>query len=195
MLRNCPISASNITIAKRVYGPNIVGVQGESVWRSPCPAVSDCISIPPQNRVLNSVLDISAGLMFINGLAFFFQAFTIIACRTKSQLVSSLKLVNIFHKSNGFAINTYFTNGEFECLKHNAEGVSVNTALVKNEHVGDTERNIRTIQDQVCALCSDYSIPDNHEDGGIRPDMAGCIPSGRGVHDIQPKDNYHGLPA
>ena len=71
MLKNCPVSAPNITVAKRVYGPNIAGVQGKGVRRSLRPTVGDYIDFSPQIRDLNNVLDISAIIVLINGLAFF----------------------------------------------------------------------------------------------------------------------------
>ena len=72
MLEKCPIAAPNIATDKRVYGPNIAGVsRGKEVRCSPRPAVSDYIAVPPQIRKLNRVFDISADVMFINGLPFF----------------------------------------------------------------------------------------------------------------------------
>ena len=90
------------------------------------------------------MLDISADLMFVNMLAFFltssqnvrFLMSESIIRRTKSQLLNSQKMVFSFYKSNGCSINTCFTDGEFDCLKHEVEGISVDTSA-KNEHVND----------------------------------------------------------
>ena len=54
MLKNCPIAAPNISIAKLFYGPDIVGVsRGKGVRRPPCPVISGYVAVPPHIRELN----------------------------------------------------------------------------------------------------------------------------------------------
>ena len=50
-------------------------------------------------------------------------------------------------------INTCFTDGEFNCLKNAVEGIILDTSA-KNDHVGDIQRVVQTVKDQICAIRS-----------------------------------------
>ena len=63
MLKKCPVSTPDIACVKRVYGPNIAGVQGKGVRRSPHPVVGDYVDVLPQIWELNNILDISADII------------------------------------------------------------------------------------------------------------------------------------
>ena len=100
MLKNCPLAAPDIAIAKIFYDSDIAGVsRGKGVCRSPRPAVSNYVAILQQIHELNRVLNISADVMFINGLPFFltrsrnvrFLTADAMPSRSKAQLISSLK--------------------------------------------------------------------------------------------------------
>ena len=52
------------------------------------------------------------------------------------------------YKSNDNAINTFFTDREFDCLKHAVHGINVDTST-QNEHVGDIEGVVRTVNERI----------------------------------------------
>ena len=69
------------------------------------------------------------------------------------QLINSLELVNSLCKSNDYAINTCFTYGEFDCLKHTIERITLDTSA-RNKYVKGTERVVWTVKDRICAIWS-----------------------------------------
>ncbi|KAL7526687.1 hypothetical protein ACHAXR_001602, partial [Thalassiosira sp. AJA248-18] len=100
--------------------------------------------------------------MFVNGVTFLItlsrriRLFTAehVPSRTAKQLGSSLiKVVKGLYARNGYTVNTILMDLEFEKVKEECPGIEFNMAGAR-EHVGESERGNRTIQDRVRALTS-----------------------------------------
>ena len=78
-----------------------------------------------------------------------------------TQQMIRLEMVDSFYKSNDYAINTFFTDGEFDCLKNAIEGITWDTSS-KNEHLGDIERVVWTDKDRVCVIRGGPPFPSCH---------------------------------
>jgi hypothetical protein len=104
---------------------------------------------------INKEITITADVMFIDGLGFMitssrgvkFTASEYIPTRSKSNLANSLKKVFKIYTQRGFTIQNALMDREFECLRDNLRGITLNTTAA-SEHVPEIERQIRVIKER-----------------------------------------------
>ena len=70
MIKNWPITVAYIKDFHTIFGPDVGSLCGKTVWQSPDPVVSDYISSPSEMLNQNSVMDVTADLMFVNKINF-----------------------------------------------------------------------------------------------------------------------------
>ncbi len=46
MIKNCPISTSDVTNARAIFGPDLASVRGKTVRQAPAPVVAEYVSVP-----------------------------------------------------------------------------------------------------------------------------------------------------
>ena len=46
LIPNCPVTSSDITKVKAIFGPDLPSVQGKTVQRTPAPVVADYVAVP-----------------------------------------------------------------------------------------------------------------------------------------------------
>ena len=92
-IKNCPVTASDLKLSEKIYGPNIAGVRGKTVRRNePVYEVDQIlISVPLKYRMVT----LSADKFYVNTIRFF---------------VSILKHI-------GFGSTQPINNGKVETLK------------------------------------------------------------------------------
>jgi hypothetical protein len=56
MIENCPLTSSNISNARAIYGPDIARTRGATVQRAPAPGVADYVAVPRLLVDANKVL-------------------------------------------------------------------------------------------------------------------------------------------
>ena len=71
MLRDCPISTTDIANARAVFGPPRDIVRGRTVRRQPRPAVEQHVSVPPILRERNKVVTLGVDVFQVNRIPFF----------------------------------------------------------------------------------------------------------------------------
>ncbi|KAL7524728.1 hypothetical protein ACHAXR_001865 [Thalassiosira sp. AJA248-18] len=69
-----------------------------------------------------------------------------------------MKVVKGLYGRNGYIVNTILMDLEFEKVQVECPGIDFNLAGAR-EHVGESERGKRTIQDRVRALTSTPPLP------------------------------------
>ena len=70
MIKNWPITVAYIKDFHTIFGPDVGSLCGKIVWQIPDPVVSDYISSPSEMLNQNSVMDVTADLMFVNKINF-----------------------------------------------------------------------------------------------------------------------------
>ena len=70
LIRNCPITPTDIANAKKIFGPNVPSIKGKPVRRKPILMVSDYVDVPPQILDLTRKVEVASDVMFVNGIPF-----------------------------------------------------------------------------------------------------------------------------
>ncbi len=69
-INNCPISSSNVTNARAIFGPDLASVRGKTVRKKPAPVVVDYVAVPHTLIEANKVIILAADVFFMDGTAF-----------------------------------------------------------------------------------------------------------------------------
>ena len=63
---SCPVTVEDVTIADKIYGPDISSLKGKSTRRKPKPVKKDTIVIPKELIAKNHDIDLCIDTMFVN---------------------------------------------------------------------------------------------------------------------------------
>jgi hypothetical protein len=99
--------------------------------------------------------------MFVDGMGFMitssrgvkFTTSEYVPTQSKANLTNSLKKVFEIYTQRGITIQTALMDREFECLRDDLRGVTLNTTAA-SEHVPEIERQIRVIKERARAIWS-----------------------------------------
>ena len=67
MILNCPINSSNVTNNHTMFGKNITGAMGNTVWHKPYRVAMDCVALLKYFIKLHKFVNIISDMMFVNG--------------------------------------------------------------------------------------------------------------------------------
>jgi hypothetical protein len=70
LIANCPITSSDITNARTIFGPDLASIRGKTVRRTPAPVVADFVAVPRGLVDANKVITLAADVFFVNRTAF-----------------------------------------------------------------------------------------------------------------------------
>jgi hypothetical protein len=70
MIKNCPISPTDITNAHKICGPDIAALKGKTVRRTPAGLMTEYAEIPKEIISLNKNTTLAVDIMFVCGLPF-----------------------------------------------------------------------------------------------------------------------------
>jgi hypothetical protein len=70
LLKDCPITKSDILHANKIYGPNLASIRGKTVCHKPERVKMDYVDIPCVIFDVHSHVTLVAGVMFVNGIPF-----------------------------------------------------------------------------------------------------------------------------
>jgi hypothetical protein len=70
MIKNCPVTTTDITNALAIFGPDLVTIRGKTVRRTPAPVVADYVAVPRALVEQNKVVALAADVFFVDGTAF-----------------------------------------------------------------------------------------------------------------------------
>jgi hypothetical protein len=161
MIRNCPVTPTDITTSNKIFGPDVASLKGKTVRNRPAPVLTDYAEIPQTIIDLNKDVTLAADVMFECGLGFMvstsrklkFTTIEHVPRRTKPILVKSLNKVFNIYNSRGVKIVTALMDREFEPLQSQIHGTILNTTAA-SEHVPKIERKIRVIKERARAIVS-----------------------------------------
>jgi hypothetical protein len=155
MIKNCPINPSDVTNAKKIFGPDLATLKGKTVLQTPPLVMMDYVQIPQEIVSLNRNVNLMINIMFVNGLPFMvsiswkinFTTVEYLLGRKQSQLVNSIKKIVNLYRTRGFTIYTALVDREFECLRSDLLELNLNTTA-DSERVPDVERQIRVLKER-----------------------------------------------
>ncbi len=159
MIANCPLSKSDVTNVRAIFGPDLASVQGKTVRHTPALVVAVYVAVPHLLVEANKVVTLAADVFFVEGSAFLLM----VLCRMKfvtaehvptqagTSLSKHLTWVLGVHGKAGFKVRTVLMDGDFKIIKPLMPTVECNTTAAK-EHVSKAEWTIRTLKEQMPGL-------------------------------------------
>ena len=164
-IKNVPVSTEDFDLANKIFGKDAATCKGKWVRPKPMEAKdSDMVDLPKELRISGTELDLAIDVLFINAEAFLHcldrrikcPNLVILGTRAKGRsynkqvLVEGLDICLQKYNRAGITIKTIHADNEFkpalEVLLEEWE-VNVNFSL-PGEHVGDIEREDRTLQER-----------------------------------------------
>jgi hypothetical protein len=70
LIKNCPVTTTDITNAHTIFGPDLASVQGKTVQRMSAPVVADYVAVPCLLVEQNKVVTMAADVFFVDSTAF-----------------------------------------------------------------------------------------------------------------------------
>jgi hypothetical protein len=70
LIDNGPISLSNVSNTRAIFGPDLASVRGETVRKKPAPVVTDYVAVPCTLVEANKVIKLAADIFFVDGTVF-----------------------------------------------------------------------------------------------------------------------------
>jgi hypothetical protein len=70
LITNCPITTTNISNTRAMFGPDLASIRGKTVQRTLAPMVADYVAVPHSLVETNKVITMAADVFFVNGTAF-----------------------------------------------------------------------------------------------------------------------------
>ena len=70
IIPECPITSTDITNARAIFGPDLPSVQGKMVWTTPAPVVADYVAVPQNLVDANKAIMLAADVFFVDGTTF-----------------------------------------------------------------------------------------------------------------------------
>ena len=111
---------------------------------------------------MNTGLDVSVDVMFINKLTFLvsvskqlkFNTIEYIPNRSERELARSISKIIDIYKQRGFSIHTMYMDPDFNFLDRSIVGTYLNKTSTR-DHVPDIERQIQVVKDRMRAVHGD----------------------------------------
>jgi hypothetical protein len=153
MITDCPITEQAIKNAHTIFGPNLAGVRGRTVWRPPNAVRTDYVQIPWQLLDMHRLVTLMVDVM-VNGVPFLVS----VACRlnlvtveyiplcTAKYLAKCIQRMMDLYSRGGFMVGMVLMDNEFKKLRNLVPILAINTTAAK-EHVPEVERKIRLIKE------------------------------------------------
>ncbi len=154
MISNCPVTMNAVTNAHQIFGPDLAGVRGRMVWRTPESVTTNYVQIPRAILEQHQLVTLAVDIMFVNRVPFLVSVarglnlvtaeFT--PSRTAKQLAAGITWMMDLYACRGFQVGTVLMDNEFERLQNLGLILAINTTAAK-EHVPEVERKIRLIKE------------------------------------------------
>ena len=69
-LKNCPVTATDVSNAHVIFGPNLPELKDKTVHKSPHRVEMEYLEIPCNYYTLQKFVTLTADVMFVNGISF-----------------------------------------------------------------------------------------------------------------------------
>jgi hypothetical protein len=167
LIKNCPITTTDITNARKIFGPDLASIRGKTVRWTPAPVVADYVAVPCLLVEQNGIVRMAADVFFVDGTAFLvslsrrikFITMEHVPVRMAISLSKHITRILQVYERAGFRVRTILMDGEFEKVRDLIPRVECNTTVAK-KHVSEAERAIRTIKEWTRGLLA--TLPFQH---------------------------------
>jgi hypothetical protein len=167
LIPNWPITCSNITNAREIFGPDLASIHSKTVCQSPAPVVGDYVAVPWQLVVANKAVTLVADVFFVDDMAFLvvvsrkikFVTVEHLQVRTATSLSKHVECVHLVYSHAGFRVRTILMDGEFGKIKMLMPTVECNTTAAR-KHLSKAKQTICTIKEQMQGLIT--TLPFQH---------------------------------
>jgi hypothetical protein len=201
---NCDVTANDVRLARKIFGPDIASLKGKQVAIHPQPHVSE---ESPHRRLVRKQQTLHADVMSVDRVLFLASvsqplglvSTTHIANKTKRTLLNALRSQIEEYRKRGFDVTTIVTDNDpalRECSSDlAATGVhmeQVGTA----QHAAYIERKIRQIKERVRAHTS--TLPYNLNPWLLKNLVLfctyriNCFPNNTNINRISPREAFTG---
>jgi hypothetical protein len=150
-LANCPVKRSDIMATERIFGPNLGGLKGKTVYRAGTPVIGRIDWIPPNIRDRYQQVVLGVDIMIMNKIPFLITVAhglhigTVEVLNNQQVPTVAACLGTIFQ---GLQVSTCNVDPEFKPLQNMFDGTSFNLCA-QDKHVPEIKWYIRTIKDRV----------------------------------------------
>ena len=159
LIPECPVTTSDITNARAIFGPDIPSVRGKTVRTSPATVVGEYVAVPRNLIDANKALTLAADVFFVDRTPFLltvarrikFVTAEHVPLRTAVNISKHMQQVLDVYRRAGFRVRTLLMDGKFEKLKPLMPNVECNTTAAK-EQVSEAEQTIRTLKERMQGL-------------------------------------------
>ncbi len=166
-IKNCPVTTTDITNARKIFGPDLASIQGKTVRWTPGPVVADYVAVPRLLVEQNGIVTMEADVFIVDGTAFLvtlsrrikFITMEHVPVWTAISLSKHITHVLQVYEHAGFRVRMTLMDGEFEKVQDLIPHVECNTTAAK-EHISEAERAIRTIKERTWGLVA--TLPFQH---------------------------------
>ncbi len=139
LIPNCPVTSSDITNVRAIFGPDLPSVQGKTVQRMPAPVVADYVAVPHELVAANKTVALVADVFFVDRTAFLFTVslrikfITVehVPVRTMLSLSKHMARVLEVYGCASFRVRSILMDGEFKKKKPLMPSVECNTTAEK----------------------------------------------------------------
>ena len=166
LLRNCNITADDISRSIAIYGPPIPLLQGKSTRRTPSKPNVQYQKLPLKVKLKHVDVDLHIDFFYVNRLPFLhtksehINFLTVQSGKTRNtaSILQGLKtIVNIYQK-RGFNIKGIYGDNEFDLATViNELRPILFHIFAADEHCAVAERSVRTIKETCRTIC--HSLP------------------------------------
>jgi hypothetical protein len=68
IIKNCPVTIEDVTIAEKIFGPDIGTLKGKSTRKHPSPVKTELIEIPSELKEQHQDITFCMVILFVNGM-------------------------------------------------------------------------------------------------------------------------------
>ncbi len=160
MLMDSPVTAQDVDVALKIWGPSVALLKGKTVRRKPPLVLEDIVEVPKELWQLHQRVTLTIDIFFVNSAPYFvtlslricFLLVTHLQNQKITTIFKALKAMHKYYLQRGFQILFIKGDGEFKPMEetvYKLYGSPMLNLSSASEHVPEIERKIRVIKERV----------------------------------------------